>query len=267
MNNSDFRADLHMHSFCSDGVNSPSELCHLAKAARLAGISITDHDTLQAYTPELFRLAEELNLQLLTGAEISSEVDGQSIHVLAYGVDASLQPFLDQVVVRREERNQRILEKLAKKGIRIEPSEIVSKGIVGRPHIAQAIVKKGAASSIQDAFNRYIKDTGPCYALGGKFTPFEVIEAIHRAKGKAVLAHPHFIKRGRLLRHLLSLSFDGLECYYGTLHKAQEAPWVKIAKEKGLIATGGSDYHGPLRPHSPLGCSWVGEETFCKLKN
>lgn len=264
----EFRADLHCHSNCSDGTDDPLRLLDLAKTAGLSALSITDHDTIQAYTPALYAKADELKISLLIGTEISTEFQGLTVHILAYGFDDTLRQFLDEALVRRRERNRKILEKLKKKGIVIEESELPTFGpeqIIGRPHIAAMLLKKGAVSSIQEAFERYLQDTATCYVPGGKFTPLEAIRTIQEAKGKAVLAHPHFLKKGRFLREILGHPFDGLECYYGRLHKEQEAPWIKIAQEKGWIATGGSDYHGTLRPYIQLGCSWVGQAVFQRL--
>ncbi len=265
---SEFRADLHCHSNCSDGTDHPLKLLDLAKEAGLSGLSITDHDTIQAYTPELYAKAKELGITLLIGTEISTEFQGLTVHILAYGFDHSLGEFLKEALDRRKDRNRKILAKLKKKGIAIEESELPTFGpeqIIGRPHIAAALLKKGEVSSIQEAFERYLQDTASCYVPGGKFTPLEAIRMIQEAKGKAVLAHPHFLKKGRFLREILGHPFDGIECYYGRLHKAQEAPWLKIAQEKGWLITGGSDYHGSLRPYIHLGCSWVGEAAFQRL--
>ncbi len=264
----DFRADLHCHTNCSDGSDDPFTLLDIAKEAGLSGLSITDHDTIHAYTPELYAKAKELGIELLIGTEISTEFEGLTVHILAYGFNETLQDFLDEAVQKRQERNRQILLKLKKKGIIIDEEELRRHGpdqIIGRPHIATVLLERGVVSSIQEAFERYLKDTATCYAIGGKFTPLDAIRAIQRAKGKAVIAHPHVLKKGRFLRELLSHPFDGIECHYGRLHREQEKPWIKIAKEKGWIETGGSDYHGKLRPYIQLGCSWVGEETFRKL--
>lgn len=266
--NNEFRADLHIHSCCSDGTDTPLKILDLAKAANLSGLSITDHDTIQAYTPEIFAAARELQLELLRGVEISSEWQGLTVHILAYAFDEHLQEFLTQVQERRIERNRRILEKLKKKGIDIDEQELKSRGplqIVGRSHIAAAMLKMKAVASTQEAFERYLKDDASCYATGGKFAPHEVIHAIHRENGLAVLAHPHFLKRGRFLREILCLPWDGIECYYSRLPKEQETPWIKIARERNWLITGGSDYHGSLRPYIPIGASWVDEEMFRKI--
>jgi len=266
-----FRADLHSHTICSDGTDSPSELVHKAHAAGLQGLSITDHDTIDAYTPEIFSLAQKLGLQLLPGVELSSEQDGISVHVLGYNIDlhsTTLKSFLANLIERRAERNRAILAKLAKKGFVIHEQELTAFGIrtLGRPHIAELMVRKKYVGSREEAFQRYLQDGASCYAPGIKYTPEEVIEQIHLAKGKAVLAHPHFLRTGAFLRRLLELPLDGIECYYAVFHAAQEVPWIKLAQEKGWLVTGGSDYHGTVKPHITLGCSWVGLEHFEALK-
>lgn len=272
---SEFRADLHCHTNCSDGSEDPHVVLRLAKQAGLQGLSITDHDTLDAYTPELFADAENLGIRLLTGIELSSELDAIAVHILGYGYDptgSSLKNFLEELQKRRGDRNRAILKKLSERNILITEEELISfslaarsKRTIGRPHIAQLLVLKGYVATPQEAFERYLKEGAMCYAPGIKFSPKEAIEEIHKANGKAVLAHPHFLKKGSFLRQLLSLPFDGIECHYGTLHKELERPWLKIAAERGWIPTGGSDYHGNLKPHIPLGCSWVTEPIFEKL--
>lgn len=270
-----FRADLHCHTNCSDGCDDPEVLIHLAHRAGLKGLSITDHDTIDAYTPELFASAENLGIRLLPGIELSSEMDAISVHILGYGFDLkseSLKHFLAEMQQRRNERNRKILEKLTQKKMPIAEQELIDfayqargKRTIGRPHIAQLMVNKGYVSSVQEAFQIYLREDGLCYASGIKISPKEAIEEIHKAKGKAVLAHPHFLKKGSFLRKILELPFDGIECYYAQLAKELELPWVKLAQEKNWIATGGSDYHGHLKPHIALGSSWVNEHTFHAL--
>jgi predicted metal-dependent phosphoesterase TrpH len=271
----EFRADLHVHTFYSDGTDSPFEVLHKARQAGLSGLSITDHYTIEAYTPELFSCADDLKIRLLPGVELSSEVGDTSVHILGYRIDLNRQPFrqfLAEMIERRTDRNRKILLRLQERKIPITEEELVAyagRGVsnptVGRPHIAALLVQKGYAATLQQAFDVYLQEGALCYVPGIKYSPKEVIDEIHRAGGKAVLAHPHFLKRGSFLRELLALPLDGIECYYGTLNKAQEAPWVEIAKEKGWIATGGSDYHGTLKPHVTIGSSWVGEATFTDL--
>ncbi len=264
----EWRADIHCHSNCSDGADTPSELLSKAIQAGLQGLSITDHDTIDAYTLRLFEEAENLKLALLPGVEISSELDGMSVHILGYGYDlasAHLKEFLTRMQEKRGERNRAILQKLAAKNMPVTEEELQNFArlrTIGRPHIAQLMVNKGYVSTIRDAFEKFLKEGASCYAAGIRYQPMEVIQEIHKAKGKAVLAHPHIIKKGSFLRKLLDLPFDGIECYYSKLDKALEKPWLGIAKERGLIATGGSDYHGNFKPLIPLGCSWVSKHIF-----
>ena len=263
----EFRADLHCHSICSDGTDSPAALLRKAKEVGLAGLSITDHDSIEAYTPDLFTLAAELEIRLLTGIELSSEWQDNTVHILGYNIDihsTTFQDFLARLITRRDERNILIIEKLKKKGFLIDPTELKAFGerTIGRPHIAQLMVQKGYVSTIQTAFQLYLGEGCSCFSAGIKYTPAEVIEHIHLAGGRAILAHPHFIKKRRLLAQLLELRLDGLECYYGTFLKHYEKPWVTLAEKRKWIATGGSDYHGTVKPHIQLGCSWVKLETF-----
>ncbi len=270
-----FRADIHCHSDCSDGSDSPFQLVELAIAAGLQGLSITDHDTTEAYTPELFEKAKNGNLQLLSGIELSTEFFLQSVHVLGYGIDhesSSLRKFLDELQRRRTARNRMILDNLARKKIPISEEELFAfaarlegKKTIGRPHIAALMVQKGYVASWQQAFDGYLKQGASCYAAGVKFSPLEAIHQIRQAGGKAVLAHPHFLRKGHTLREILALPFDGIECHYARLPKTQELPWLELAEKKGWIATGGSDYHGTFKPNLSLGCSWVSETVFFKL--
>lgn len=274
-NKKEFRADLHCHSTCSDGSNSPMELLNIAKQAGLLGLSITDHDTIEAYTDELFSKSLEFDIRLLPGIELSTAWNETPVHILGYGFNlkaSSIVSFIEENQMRRNRRNSLILEKLSQKKIDVTEEDLKTivnpsgiKKSIGRPHIAEIMVRKGYVGSMQEAFDKYLKEGACCYVPGFRFTPNDAIASIQSAGGKAVLAHPHFIRKGKLLKFLLSLPFDGIECYYGTLHKSQEIPWVKIAREKGWIATGGSDYHGAFKPNIPLGCSYVDEPIFEKL--
>ncbi|MBS0626459.1 MAG: PHP domain-containing protein [Verrucomicrobia bacterium] len=271
----EFRADIHCHSDCSDGTDSPEKLLHLAVAAGLQGLSITDHDTVDAYTPELFAEANRIGLKLLTGIELSSEIEETSVHVLGYNFNpysSSLKTFLLELQKRRAARNRAILMNLTQRNLPISEKElhdyaarVREKRTIGRPHIAALMLEKGYVHTLQEAFEVYLKQGACCYAPGIKFTPYEAIQQIRLADGKAVLAHPHFLRKGQMTRQILSLPFDGIECYYSRLPKEQERPWLELAKQKGWIATGGSDYHGSFKPNIPLGCSWVNEATFAKL--
>lgn len=261
--NPNFRADLHIHSNCSDGTDTPVEILHLAKAKGLSGLSITDHDTILAYTTELYRESEELGIKLLRGVEISSEWKGQTVHILGYSFDDRLRSFLKQAIERRNARNSQILENLQKRGMTIEEEELRFANdaqIVGRTHIALAMVQKRFVSSRQEAFDLYLQDGASCYAEGETSLPQEVIQAIHDANGWAILAHPHMYRNDALFQQLFTFPFDGMEAFYAGSYG--NVRFVDKARDNGWILTGGSDYHGAIRPFNSIGSSWVNELVF-----
>lgn len=259
-----FRADLHCHSIYSDGTDTPQRLIDLAIEIGLSGLSITDHDTVSAYE-EALPYAKEHNFLLLPGVEFSASHHGHSVHILGYGFSLQSEALLDLCEwhqTRRKNRNKRILERLRGLGILIETPEGHT---IGRPHIAKAMVEKGAISSIQEAFDKYLGEGRPAYDPGETVSVEKTIAAIHASQGKAIIAHPHLVQRGPLIRQLLKLPFDGIEGYYARFTPLQENKWIGIGRQKGWLITGGSDYHGGTKPFNILGSSWVGKETFDAL--
>ncbi len=275
MKNLPFKYDLHIHSNRSDGTYSPLEILQLAKKADLKGLSITDHDTVQAYTKELFSEAKNLNLELITGVEFSAAEKTESVHILGYGIDCENEQILNFVkkhLLIRQERNREIIFKLAKKGFKITEADLEKQKtsenqILGRPHIAQILLQLGHVRNLQEAFERYLGDGKTCF-IEPKFPSMEeTIKIIKEAGGKAVLAHPQLFKKKRVLKEILKKPFDGIECYYAKLGRRQAEDFVKIAQEKNWLITGGSDFHGTNKPYLYLGSSFIQEEDFLRLKN
>lgn len=268
----DFRADLHCHSTCSDGTLTPEEIVDLAKESGLSGLSITDHDTLDAYE-NVLDYAREKGIEMISGIEFSSAFMGKSVHILGYSFslgDPEIRDYCRKHKERRTKRFHAILGKLSQAGMPLSESEVLEvcqKGIIGRPHIALAMQKKGYIASLEEGFKKYLAAGRPCFVPGEAFPVEETIRVIQNAKGAAILAHPHLIKDASLLSSLLKMKFDGLEGYYSRFDKETNLRWVKKAKEKGWIATGGSDFHGSVKPHISLGCSFVDKETFERLKH
>lgn len=263
----EFRADLHCHSSLSDGSDAPLDLLNLAHKNNLQGLSITDHDTIEAYSKSFFEKAKELNIELLTGVEVSTAFEEQTIHILGYGFDLTEDffSFLSEIQKMRGERNRQILEKLKIQGIDLSFKDLPDQLILGRPHIAKILVEKGFVGTFREAFERFLKEGASCFVPGFKKSPLDAILAIRKSGGKAVLAHPFFYRK-KLIKKLLQLPFDGVECYYGNLPSYEIKPWLQRAKEKGWIATGGSDYHGSFKPYISLGESTVDRHTFEKLQ-
>ena len=271
MNEKKDRYDLHIHSNFSDGDLSPIEILKIAKEKKLKGISITDHDTIAAYNETVLKEAARLQIELIVGIEISSIHENENVHVLGYNfdlADSSLHEFLQEVRKRRRERNEIILNKLKENGIEIAKQEVNSTfpfSAIGRMHIAKIMQKKGYVSSVKEAFDKYLKDKGPCYVRGEKFSSLEVIKIIQKAKGKAILAHPHLLHSSHLLTSLLKLPFDGMEVFYGVKPTKEEKKYLDIALEKKWLITGGSDFHGEAKPFIKIGSSWIDSENLKKL--
>jgi predicted metal-dependent phosphoesterase TrpH len=267
-----FRADMHSHSICSDGTLEPKELIDLAKKQNLQGLSITDHDTVIAYTPELFSYAKSQDILLVTGVEFSSYIEDVGVHILGYDFnyqDPKLLLFCEAHKKRREIRNLAILEKLAQKGMFITQEEIEqgSFHMIGRPHIAKIMIDKGYVRDFKEAFEQYIGNHKPCYVQGEVFSVEETISVIKKASGKAFLAHPIFIEKRRILTQLLQMEFDGIECYYGKSNIKQNKEMLALAEKYRMRVSGGSDFHGSNKSYLPLGSAFITEEHFFPLYN
>lgn len=264
--------DLQVHSAFSDGSDLPQEIIDKAKLEGVSGLAITDHDTLDAYTPELFEYAKQMSIELLVGIELSTTFRGHSIDVLGFGMRLDGASILDIIARHQESRkkkNRDILRKLADHGMTISEkdlSRIFYKGNLGRPHIALAMVQKGYVSSIKEAFEKWIGDNKPCYDGGDYFSIEETIESIQKSGGVAILAHPHLIRDKEIFHAVIAnYPLDGIEVYYGRQTLKQCEPFVKIAQKKNFLITGGSDYHGSMRPGIVIGNSWIGESEWEKL--
>lgn len=263
----DFRADLHCHTTFSDGSLTPPELIALAKKIGLQGLCITDHDTVAAYASAI-PAATAAGLLLGAGVEFSCHHCNTAVHILGYDFDLAdhnLLAFTRKHQTRRAERNQQILSKLAERAMPLRLEDLNGIEVIGRPHIAQAMLAKGYVTSVQEAFNLYLADGRCCYASGAVFTVEETLSVIQQAGGKAFLAHPHLLQDGRFLRELLKLPFNGIECYYARCSPEKERRFLKIAKSQNLLVSGGSDFHGAVKAQIPLGCSWVDAASFNKI--
>lgn len=256
------RIDLHTHSTASDGSLSPAELMREAKKAGLAAIALTDHDTFEGL-PEARAEAESLGIELVPGCELSLEYAGLPTHLLALFVDerpGAVTSELARVREARTNRNAQMLEKLATVGVHLRPEDVSgrAKGVVGRPHMAQAMVAAGIVKTFEEAFGRFLGRDGLAYVPKVKLTPPEAIRAIHADGGLAVLAHPYLLTQQArplqaMLTELAGMGLDGVEVYY-TEHSDKYTALVSaLAAELGLLESGGSDFHGSVKPGVALG--------------
>lgn len=243
------RADLHTHTTASDGRLAPADLVRKAHAHGLAALSITDHDSVDAY-PEAQPIADELGIDLVSGVELSANVGGRDVHLLGYGFDledAALRAHLARYQRERRERAEAILAKLSSIGRPVELEcvlEIAGGGVVVRPHIARALVEAGHAETMQSAFAQYIGDGAPAFVPKGTAAPEELTGLVHAAGGVVVLAHPAEFITLELLARLLKAGLDGIEVIHPMHGDGLTKRWRAAARRHGLFETGGSDYHG-----------------------
>jgi 3',5'-nucleoside bisphosphate phosphatase len=254
--------DLHTHSTSSDGSMSPVELVRHAAACGLAAVAVTDHDTVEGIEEALAE-GEKQGIEVIPGLEISVDFKPE-MHILGYffnGKHRNIQGTLADLRAGRERRNVKIIAKLNDMGMAITMDEaraIAFRGIVGRPHIARALMNKGYVSSISDAFDRYLCSGCPAYFRREELSPEEGIGEILKAGGIPVLAHPIYLERSyrkldELLEHLVKEGLKGLEAHYAENTKEDTGNLLRLAIKHNLLVTGGSDFHGAYKPHIEIG--------------
>lgn len=269
------RVDLHLHSNASDGKLSPEELIREAVAAGLEVIALTDHDTVDGIIPARDTAGEFPDLTFVPGVEISTDLPDGEAHILGYFIDYT-SPELEASLVRfrdsRTIRARRMVAKLAEMGIDIDWSrvqEIAGEGSIGRPHIARAMLEKKYITSFEEAFDKYIGHGGPAYVEREKMTPTEAVRLVKEAGGIAVLAHPFTVGDNNtvisMVQELKPHGLDGVEAYYKDNTPEQTEAMLAMADEHGLIATGGTDYHGDEAGGERLGGVEVPLEAAEKL--
>lgn len=253
--------DLHTHSTCSDGSDSPAALVQLALAAGLSALALTDHDTLEGVA-EARTAAVGTSLDFIPGVELSVDWEAGPAHLLAYCVEPGAGPLPDclaEIRAGREQRNREILEALAHLGMELDPAGLRSgPGLVGRPHIAAALVRAGHAATPQDAFDLFLGRGRPAYRPRLRLTAAEAVRLIRRSGGAAVLAHPHTVAAAAdayaaALTAFRELGGAGIECHYPDYPPRLREHLAALARRLGMVPTGGSDYHGALRPGLALG--------------
>lgn len=251
--------DLHTHTTRSDGSATPEQLIEFAVAKRARAVAITDHDTVAAIVDARVA-ADRCGIEFVAGIEISAEYSTGTMHILGYCIDeesVALAEKLDKLRLARETRNPKIASRLQSLGFDVDYGEVAHLArnqVVGRPHFARVMVQKGYASSIQDAFDRFLKKDAAAYVEKARLSPADSIALIHEAGGVAVLAHPYQLKLSsydhveELVGELAQLGLDGVEAVYSRHNAAQRTSYAEIAMRHGLLVTGGSDYHGSYKP-------------------
>jgi predicted metal-dependent phosphoesterase TrpH len=247
--------DLHTHSNFSDGTDSPAELINKALAAGVTTIALTDHDSIAGI--ELAKSALRSGISLAPGAEISCQTDdGISVHMLGLLFDlnnAQLLATMEKTRENRHGRMQRIIERINEAGIEISMQDVLAElsdgATLGRPHLADALIKKGVVKSRDEAFSEMLHNKSKYYVAHYSPKPVEAIKLIKAAGGVAVIAHPMASHRGRTISvetfgDLIDAGLDGIEVDHRDHSPDEKSALIKLANENNLIMTGASDYHG-----------------------
>jgi predicted metal-dependent phosphoesterase TrpH len=264
--------DLHSHTNESDGTFTPSELVDLAMERGLEALAISDHDTFAGFEQAL-PVARSRGLDLVCGIELSTRVPGtkvRTVHLLGYFLhqppSADFREWLDELIAGRRDRNQRLIASLHQQGIDIDLREVEKLGrtLTGRPHFARLLIQKGYVSSFDEAFRRYLGESAPSYVE--RYAPYVAV-AIQRvidAGGLPVLAHP--IRLGfrdsaaeeKFIGELRDGGLRGIEVFHSDHRAADVERYAGIALKYNLAVSGGSDFHGEVKPQISLGTGFNG---------
>ena len=257
------RIDLHIHTTASDGTDSPRLIVQQAAQLSLRAVAVTDHDTV-AGIAEAQAAGRELGVEVLPGIEISTDYRGTDAHILGYFIDptsSALRQLTEWMVAERDSRNSAMAANMAADGIDISPEQLRRAhpdAVIGRPHMAQRLMELGLVGSVKEAFALYL-GSGKKYYLPRRRIPLpEAVEIIRAAGGIASAAHPlqyGFSESGTAdyLRFARGAGCAALEAYYSEHSPAQRDALLAAAEELGMAVSGGSDYHGSVKPHIALG--------------
>jgi len=256
--------DLHTHSTASDGLLSPSDLVRLAREKGVEVLALTDHDTMSGVA-EADGEADRAGVEFIPRVELSVDHPGtHEFHMLGYFLDPQNPELVRRLARMREgrgDRNELILKKLAGLGMPLSMEDVLefAKGdSVGRPPIAHAMIKKGYVASFEEAFERYLGSGRPAYAGRERLSPEEAIALVRRAGGVAVMAHPQFLRLPdreleAMIARLAKAGLTGVEAHYFSHSEGETVAYANMAARHGLVATGGTDYHGPGLHGTDLG--------------
>lgn len=267
-----WEADLHCHTSASDGLLTPRQLVQLAAERGIKALGITDHDTIQGWE-EAELAGMEYGVEILRGIELNTDWNGIEVHILGYEINSEsgyLQERLKYLRTARKQRMLEILERLHGLGIHLTVgtiAEFAQGESIGRPHIAQALVKYGYAANNREAFDRYLGQGSPAYVPRFKLTPEEGIQLVRQAEGVAVLAHPgvHRLESG--IPAWVKVGLQGIEVRHSEHGPVEEKRCREVAEQYKLLMTGGSDFHGEARkPGVELGGWGVSQDVVTQIR-
>lgn len=274
--------DLHVHSTCSDGTLSPTELVDYAIQKGLSAFALTDHDCVEGLDTILSYAKSLPNApEIIPGIELSTDENGQEVHMVGLFIDhhnPEFNQYLQEFIASRTTRNKKMCHLLQEHGMNITYEELEAEfpgAVLTRAHYAKLLMKHGYVKSIKEAFERFLGDHCPCYVSREKITPVMAIDLIRKAGGLAILAHPilYHMSDARLdalVQKLKEAGLTGIEAIYSTYSPAEERQIRKLAAKYDLLLSGGSDFHGENKPGLDLGTGYgklyVPEEVLLALK-
>lgn len=252
--------DLHSHTNESDGTCSPAQLVDRARQTGVRVLGITDHDTFAGYD-QAVKEDHAAGLDIICGIELSTKLNGHSVHLLGYFLApenmGEFRTWVVQMQASRRERNQRLVARLQELGIDItlEEAESRGRGMTGRPHFAQILLEKGYVQNLQQAFDDYLAESAKGYVYRREPQFSEAVERIRNAGGIASLAHPIRLKDDpvSILPELRGYGLNAIEAYHSDHQPSDTETYLGLAAKHGLHVTGGSDFHGAAKPGVELG--------------
>jgi 3',5'-nucleoside bisphosphate phosphatase len=264
-------ADLHLHTFFSDGTFTPEELVLRAQKAGLACIALTDHDSVEGCDRAAAACAN-VQMDFIAGAELTAEHKDTEVHILGYFLDTKNPVLLDRIAKFQAVRQNRINEMctaLNKLGIPLKAESVFALANCkspGRPHVARALVKEKLIDNLDEAFDRFLKKGKPAWVPKTKMSALESVELIHQAGGLAVMAHPGLNRTDDIIPDLVDAGLDGIECFHTKHSTVMAERYLEIAEKYNLLVTGGSDCHGFSKKQPLIGTVKLPYDHVEKLK-
>jgi predicted metal-dependent phosphoesterase TrpH len=264
-------ADLHLHTYFSDGTYSPEELVAQAQRHGLAALALTDHDTVEGCPPTALA-CEAARIEFITGTELTAEQEGNELHFLGYFIDIRNPKFLAEIAKFQTVRQNRIREMVARLnqlGVPLKVEAVFALAncrAPGRPHVARALVEAGLCGSLDEAFERFLKKHRPAWVPKFKMSAAGAIDLIHQAGGVAVLAHPGLNRSDEAIPDVVEAGLDGIECFHSKHSTAMAEHYLELADRFHLLVTGGSDCHGMSKGKPLIGTIKLPYQHVEKLK-
>ncbi|MBN2104950.1 PHP domain-containing protein [bacterium] len=245
----DLWVDLHVHTYYSDGLLSPSKMVQMAKETGLSAVGICDHDTINGLE-EAETAGQCYGIEVVPGIELSSQYKGRDLHILGYYFDLEnldLIDYIERFCAERYRRAAKMVGNLNQGGVHIRMDDVEDKAqgnSIGRPHIAEVLMEKGYVETFQEAFHRYIGYGADSYVEKYKLQPVQAIQLVSKAKGISILAHPGPVISDEIIIDLVKMGIDGIEVIHPNINQKRTRYLMDLAQTYGLLISGGSDCHG-----------------------